>query len=582
MNYVKPEAPNLKMLVKRNKSKFLEKNDELSNNTKKRSKEINSQSQKVLNLISNDPFSLTKNVQINNNEFHPENKSKKKMLKNNNKINENKGKISKKINNIINIKKERENSFDESEESNRGEDEEEEEEEEEEEIDISETEEVEEKEISHKNNKAFNLQKIQKKKKSDKKMNKKIKKQNRNKEDIIFDKEIILEESDSSFRHKKIYPRPSLSSEKMNISEIYPNRRNNDDKVKGLEKESLTEKRIKVDQSKTNIIRDITINEFKPNSSTLKIKEADNTVCSMLEVRDSIFACGFLLGQIDVYDVNYLNCLLTIYEHKSRVSNMVLLKDKSILTSSFDHTMKKIRITNSNSYIVDYVFSTLKDVVYKGIELNNNDIVSISFRGNIDIFKKNGKNNNYTNFLSHEIANEEIYNVIELSQSKEIAFSTDECLRFFSIESYQNIGNVHLLEFAKGNNMISINKSIMAVLLKHHLGLVNISQRQCIFKSSLGEIGKPECFFYLKDNTILVGMSNNQKENKTIEFIFKQYNTKMNKCKLISEKMEIIDKRKKDDYCRIISLIELKNGVIAYGTAGFEEFKLVGNISIID
>ena len=84
---------------------------------------------------------------------------------------------------------------------------------------------------------------------------------------------------------------------------------------------------------------------------------------------------------------------------------MVLLKDKSILTSSFDHTMKKIRITNSNSYIVDYVFSTLKDVVYKGIELNNNDIVSISFRGNIDIFKKNGKNNNYTNFNSSYIVN---------------------------------------------------------------------------------------------------------------------------------------------------------------------------------
>jgi WD40 repeat protein len=331
-----------------------------------------------------------------------------------------------------------------------------------------------------------------------------------------------------------------------------------------------------------NIIRDITINEFKPNGTILKIKEADNTVCSMLEVRDNIFACGFLLGQIDVYDVNYLYCLLTIYEHKSRVSNMVLLKDKSILTSSFDHTMKKIRITNNNSYIVDYVFSSLKNVVYKGIELNNSDIVSISFRGNIDIFKKNDKNNNYSNLLSHEIANEEIYNVIELSNNKEIAFSTDECLRFFSIDSYQNIGNVHLLEFAKGNNMISINKNIMAILLKHHLGLVNISQRQCIFKTSLGEVGKPECFFYLKDNTILVGMSNNQKENKNIEFIFKQYNTKMNKCKLIAEKMEIINKIKKDDYCIIITMIELKNGVIAYGTAGFEEFKLVGNISIID
>jgi len=582
MNYVKSEAPNLKMFVKKNKSKFLDKNVDLSNNMKKRSKEINSQSQRVLNMISNDPFSLTKSVQINNQENHQENIIRKKILKNN-KINDNKNTNSKKIINKPNNKKVKEKNFDESEESNAEEEDEEEEEEEEEEFDITEMEEIEDEEINHKKSKTFIHPKIPKKKKSGKKlMNKKLNNQNKNKDEFNFDKEIILEESDSSFRHKKIYPRPSLSSEKMNISEIYPNRRNNDDKVKGLVKESLTEKRVKDYQSKINIIRDININEFKPNGTTLKIKEADNTICSMLEVRDNIFACGFLLGQIDVYDVNYLYCLLTIYEHKSRVSNMVLLKDKSILTSSFDHTMKKIRITNNNSYIVDYVFNSLKNVVYKGIELCNSDIVSISFRGNIDIFKKNDKNNNYSNFLSHEIANEEIYNVIELFQNKEIAFSTDECLRFFSIDSYQNIGNVHLLEFAKGNNMIPINKNIMAVLLKHHLGLVNISQRQCIFKTSLGEVGKPECFYYLKDNTILVGMSNNQKENKNIEFIFKQFNTKMNKCKLIAEKMEIINKTKKDDYCRIITLIELKNGVIAYGTAGFEEFKLVGNISIID
>ena len=112
--------------------------------------------------------------------------------------------------------------------------------------------------------------------------------------------------------------------------------------------------------------------------------------------------------------------------------------------------------------------------------------------------------------------------------------------------------------------------------------MINIPQRQCIFKCSLGEVGKPECFCYLKDNTILVGISNNIKENKKIEFLFKQFSIKMTKLKLIAEKMEIIDKKKKDDYFRITSLIELKNNVIAYGTAGFEEFKLVGNISIID
>ena len=128
--------------------------------------------------------------------------------------------------------------------------------------------------------------------------------------------------------------------------------------------------------------------------------------------------------------------------------------------------------------------------------------------------------------------------------------------------------------------MIHINKSTLAILLKHDLGLVNILHRQCIFKCPLGNLGKPECICYLKDNTLLVAMSNNKYEK--IQFLFKQYSIKMNKLKLTSEKMEEITKKKKDDHCRITSLIELKNRVIVYGTAGFEEYKLVGNISIID
>ena len=50
----------------------------------------------------------------------------------------------------------------------------------------------------------------------------------------------------------------------------------------------------------------------------------------------------------------------------------------------------------------------------------------------------------------------------------------------------------------------------------------------------------------------------------------------------MSEKLQIFEKKGKEDYSRITSLIELKNGIIAYGTAGFEELRLVGNISIID
>jgi len=553
LNYVRSEASNLKMAVKSNKNNQIDKNNDLG---KRQSKEINSHSQKILNQVSNDPFSLKNQFNENNENINRE----KNIIKDMNAIQSNR-----------NIKVE----DDEDEETNEEEEEEEDDEDEEEEEDDEDSENDEETEENEEEEKFVKKNK-----------NIQMSRKNRNKEYPNMENEeqnnkqiAIVENDDSSFRHKKIFPKSSISSDN-NISELFGNKKNRSSKNNSNNKEKMNSNEKNNEQIR--MIRNMNINEFRPNGSTLKIKESDNTVCCMLEVRDNIFACGFLLGEIDVYDVNYLNCLFTIYEHKSRVSNMVLLKDRSLLTSSFDYTMKKIRITNNNSYIVDFVFSSFKNPVYKGIELTNNNIVSISFRGSINIFKKTDKNNNYLNFISHEIADEEIYNVIELIPNKEMAFSTDECLRFFSMDNYQNIGNVYLLEFAKGNNLIHLNKNILFVLLKHDIGMINIPQRQCIFKCSLGEVGKPECFCYLKDNTILVGISNNIKENKKIEFLFKQFSIKMTKLKLIAEKMEIIDKKKKDDYFRITSLIELKNNVIAYGTAGFEEFKLVGNISIID
>ena len=431
-------------------------------------------------------------------------------------------------------------------------------------------------------NKFSNDKKYSNVKDFDKELDDEIKKNN------ININEFLNNEENESFRHQKIYPKSNVSFDNLDISDIFTSKKNSQPKknFSSIKEKNNSNKINTFNKNRNNNInnnnkftRDINVNEFRPKSTNLKMKETNNTVCCLLEVKDNIFACGFLLGEIDVYNVNYLNCLFSILEHKSRISNMSLLNDKSLLTSSFDHTMKKIRINDNNTYTLEYVFKSFKNIVYKGIELNNFDIVSISFRGNINIFKKEGFNN-YKNYRQHEIADEEIYNVIELFPIKELAIATDECLRFFSMDGYKNIGNVHLLQFRKGNNMVQINKNNLIVLLKHDLGLVNIYQRQLIYKCSLGNIGKPECICYLKDNSVLVGMSNNKYDK--IQFLFRQYGLKMNKLKILAEKIEEINKKEKDDYCRISSIIELKNKNIVYVTAGFEEFKLVGNITIID
>ena len=602
LNYVIPHPQTIKVSFKSNRNAQLRKNEDkfLKNNIKN-----NSQSQNKQMIKRDDPFSLIK--QFNNQLFDSSEKEKIKNPKNENKYSSKAKKpklVNKKNNknlNNVNIKVKNKNLKDEDDGKYSSEEAEEEDENDEGSENEEEYEENENNGVFNKKNKNKKLIKKEKspkykseQTKSDKKLinldisngknehennidddniRKSNEKMNNNNENRMENNEEI----DNSFRHRKIYPKSNLFIKNANnISELFENKKN----LENMKSNNNSNKKAKEDSKKKfKLIRDKNVSVFKPESNNLKIKESNNTVCCILEVKENTFAIGFLLGEIDIYDVNYLNCLFTIIEHKARISNMFLLQDKSILTSSFDYTMKKIKINSNNSHVVEFVFYASRNYIYKGIELINSDIISISFKGNINIFKKQ-KTNYYTNYKEHEIANEEIYNVIELTPNKELAFSTDECLRFFSIDTYQNIGNVHLLEFAKGNNMIHVNKKILAVLLKHEIGLVNIEERQCISKYSLGSLGKPECICLLKDNTILVGISNNKYEN--IQFLFKQYFVKSNKLKLISEKMEEFHKKKKDDYCRITSLVELKNRIVVYGTAGFEEYKLVGNISIID
>ena len=586
---------NSKLSVKSNKSTKIAINKNIDNDDKKQETKNKILSQKIQmqNLNNEDPLSIIK--LFNNNELSDKKEKKEELplFIDNNKRKEKE----KNTENNKKLERNMESSFSEEEEDE--EQEEEEEDDEEEEDSEEESENIEEKEDEGSNDEENKkVKNIEKNKIADYKKNVKILKdenQNKKNKDInkMFENQgnYIDNDNETSFRHKKIYPKSNLSSENIDLSDLFKNKSkikikepnnlfNAKDNQKILSKgDSIKKFKDNIDKSNQRLTKNKNSSEFRSKSNNLKIKESNNAVCCIIEIKDNIFACGFLLGEIDIYNINYLNCLLTILEHKARINNMFLLKDKSILTSSYDFTMKKIKINdNNNSYTVDFIFKLLKNVVYKGIELSNDDIISISFKGNINIFRK--EYNEYINYKQHEIANEEIYNLIELTPNKEIAFATDECLRFFSIDSYKNIDNIYLLEFAKGNNMTQISKNILIILLKHNIGIINIPQRQIIYKCYLGKIGKPECICLLKDGTLLVAISNNKYSK--IQFLFRQYGVKVNTLKLISEKLEEFDRKKKDDYCRINSIIELKNKIIVYGTAGFEEYKLVGNILIID
>ena len=340
-----------------------------------------------------------------------------------------------------------------------------------------------------------------------------------------------------------------------------------------------------------------TLNEFNKKTLKLTVKEYENSVYSLLEINPSIFAVGFLNGEIDIYDTKDIICLFSILEHNSRINNMFLLKEhNTLLSSSFDYTMKKIKIIEEKkTYIVEFVFDGYDNILYKGIELSNGQILSISFGGIINIWK-NLTSKAYIRGQNNIIENEEIYDVIEIN-NKIIAISTDENLHFYNLNINKNDCLIHNkvisdLDFKERNNMILLNSNILGILLKNEIGLVDIAHRQVIHKCNIYG-GKPETITKMKDNTILVSVSNYnikdydeesvEKNNLNInKVMFLQYELINNGLSFLIQKEEVSDKINSKDYCRITSLIELNNGIVAFCTSGMEDGKMCGTISTFD
>ena len=342
----------------------------------------------------------------------------------------------------------------------------------------------------------------------------------------------------------------------------------------------------------------ITLNEFKTKTLRLTVKEYENTVYSLLEINSSIFAVGFLNGEIDIYDTNDIICLFSIIEHNSRINNMYLLKEpNTFLSSSFDYTMKKIKIIEENkTYVVEFTFDGYENIIYKGIELHNGHIISISFGGILKIWNKL-TDKAYLQNQKQLIENEELYDIIEIN-NKIIAISTDENLHFFNINTNKNEILTHHkkisdIEFKNRNNMVLMDSNILGILLKNEIGLVDVNHKQIIHKCNIFG-GKPETITLMKDKTILISVSNyNIKDyddesedknnlNKINKITFLQYELVNNGLNFLIKKEEVSDKINSKDYCRITSVVEFANGIIAFSTSGMEDNKLCGTVSAFD
>ena len=461
-----------------------------------------------------------------------------------------------------------------------------------------------------KNNSANNIPKINdnsksysNKKENNSTINDSNKIENNNSIDKEKNKINNINDLDDKDNNEKIYDNnneelSSINHSSNNKNEISINNNNENNNIENSKQIINLNEFTPIEDKEFYLTDGITLNEFKPKTLRLTVKEFENTVFSLLEINYSIFAVGFLNGEIDIYDTNDIICLFSIIEHNSRISNMCLLKEPdTFLSSSFDYTMKKIKIIeDKKTYVVEFVFDGYNNIIYKGIELFNGHILSISFGGIINIWNKlTGKA--YVCGQKNVIEDEELYDAIEIN-NKLLAISTDENLHFFNINTNKTEFLIHSkiisdLDFKERNNLVLINSNILGILLKDEIGLVDITHRQVIHRCSIYG-GKPETITLMKDKTLLISVSNynlkdydNETEeknslNKINKVIFLQYELVNNGLSFLIKKEEVSDKINSKDYCRITSVVEFNNGIITFSTSGMEDNKMCGTISAFD
>jgi len=113
------------------------------------------------------------------------------------------------------------------------------------------------------------------------------------------------------------------------------------------------------------------------NSGYKILKEEDHVTC-FLCLKNGDFASGQMNGLISLYNHNDFSLLELIFEHSAPITSLTELNDGTILTSSADGTLKKIKLyineqKRNKKHLVEFVFYTNKEFIFKGIQIKNSD-----------------------------------------------------------------------------------------------------------------------------------------------------------------------------------------------------------------
>ena len=153
------------------------------------------------------------------------------------------------------------------------------------------------------------------------------------------------------------------------------------------------------------------------------LKEEDHVTC-LLCLKNGYILSGQMNGMISVYNLKDLKPIVLIIEHCEPISSLYELNDGTILTSSADGVLIKIKLflnednSRTKKYLVEFVFYTNKEFIFKSIQMNNSDdIISCSISKELILWKKN--ENDFELYKVHTILlkDEIVWDIFQINKN---------------------------------------------------------------------------------------------------------------------------------------------------------------------
>ena len=313
------------------------------------------------------------------------------------------------------------------------------------------------------------------------------------------------------------------------------------------------------------------LSEYSFNDNPLKILKEEDQVSCFLCLKNNDFLSGQMNGTISLYNHKDLSILCLIKVHCEIVTSLSELNDNTILTSSVDGTLTKIRLLikdNNNNiiknrkkdYIVEFVFYTSNTAILKGVQLrNSDDILSCNFNKELILWKKTDKNELELYKPNKILLKDEF--VFDIMQINEQLFITvGNSLQCWDVKKYESITKFKYS--CRSNSIYKLNEDLIGVFLEKSTNILifNTKELNVVKIIKLSKFALTS-LLSLTNNIVIAGIYDEENQTSFIN----QYILKVDK--LQKENKEIIDYKN-------LEMIKIKSEQVSFreNDQYFEDF----------